>query len=330
MNLPLGCSKRKYRSSSGFTIVELIVVVVIIGVLATILIYAYTGYTQKAKSASLQSDLSDASTALKLFQLHNDNFPTTISTDCNASPDSTTPPTNKCLKFSNGNTVNFYQADNTTNSKTFFLNATSSDGKLSYRITDTTRPLISSTTNTSCLAILNAGDSTGDGVYLIKPSATAYTAYCDMANGGWTKLNNNIATATTAFNSSDILITNNVPDLSGGCSNPGCAFTINNISVSHTNVKVLLTRTTSVVQCANLAGGGVTATYWNGSSWIGNTMCTWGDGVFANAYPSTNMTGLKMLWKLEGPKAGNGEIKFTSTCSGNDDMGQIQVTAWVK
>ncbi|MCX6728986.1 MAG: fibrinogen-like YCDxxxxGGGW domain-containing protein [Candidatus Saccharibacteria bacterium] len=323
MNLPLGCSKRKYRFSSGFTLVELVLVIFIIGVLSAILIFAYTGFTQKAKTASLQSDLADASTALKLFQAHNDKYPTTISTDCSASPDSDT---NKCLRVTNGNTFNYYQANNTTSPYTFFLNAISSDGKLSYRITESNKPLLSSLTNTSCLAILNAGDSTGDGYYLIKPAATAYSAYCDMTNGGWTKLNNNIATATTAFNGSDILITNNIP---GGCGSPGCAFTINNISVSHTNIKVLLTRTTSIVECASLVGATISQAYWDGFSWVNWGMCTWSDGIFANG-TSIDMTGLKLLWKLEGPKAANGEIKFNSQCSDGTDSGQIQVTAWVK
>ena len=42
------------------------------------------------------------------------------------------------------------------------------------------------------------------------------------------------------------------------------------------------------------------------------------------------MTGLKMLWKMEGLKAVNGEIKFNSQCTDSGDSGQIQVTAWVK
>lgn len=180
----------------------------------------------------------------------------------------------------------------------------------------------------SCNAILNAGGSVGDGTYSIKPTTTTVQAYCDMQNGGWTRLNNNISTSTTAFNGSDLLVTNNVNG--NVCGTPGCAFTINKISIQHTNVKIIMTRTTSIVQCAGLVGVGAQgSSYWSGSSWVSYAMCNWSDGVFANS-TATNMAGLKMLWKIEGTKAANGEIKIKSECSDASDTGQIQVTAWVK
>lgn len=46
------------RSSSAFTIVELLIVIVIIGILAAITIVSYSGLTQKATTAALQSDLT--------------------------------------------------------------------------------------------------------------------------------------------------------------------------------------------------------------------------------------------------------------------------------
>ena len=57
--------------SKGFTIVELLVVIVVIAILAAITIVAYTGISQKAITASLQLDLSNASKQLKLFQVDN-------------------------------------------------------------------------------------------------------------------------------------------------------------------------------------------------------------------------------------------------------------------
>ena len=53
----------------GFTIVELLVVIVVIGVLATITIVSYTGITQRAIISSLQSDLTNNSNQLKMFQI---------------------------------------------------------------------------------------------------------------------------------------------------------------------------------------------------------------------------------------------------------------------
>lgn len=135
-------AKLKHNSGDGFTIVELLVVIIVIAILAAITIVAYSGVTQSATTASLQSDLSNASTALKSFALENNsNFPTTISTDCIASPDTTT---NKCLNVSNGNTYIGYSANNSSSPKTFVLIAsnktTVTSGSIAYKVTDSTAP----------------------------------------------------------------------------------------------------------------------------------------------------------------------------------------------
>lgn len=46
------------RKSSGFTIVELLIVVVIIGILAAIVIVAYNGVTEQARASKRNADLS--------------------------------------------------------------------------------------------------------------------------------------------------------------------------------------------------------------------------------------------------------------------------------
>ena len=69
--------------------------------------------------------------------------------------------------------------------------------------------------------------------------------------------------------------------------------------------------------------------YFDGNDWISNGTCLWNDGVFSNS-TSTNMSGLKQIWKMEGLKATNEEISFTSRCSGLDDDGILNVTVWVK
>lgn len=307
------------KSKSGFTIVELLVVIVVIGILAAITIVSYTGISSRAITSSLQSDLTNASQQLKLSQVDNGYYPVTI--NC-AQPDSLT---NKCIKSSSGNNYIDFQVDNTFSTPSFCLNSTNSNGT-SYRIVNDGSPHIGNCSRPSCLSIYNSGESSGDGTYWIKPASTSFRVYCDMTNGGWTRLNNNIATSTKLFNNNDVLITNNVP---GACGAPGCAFIINGISVSYSDVRINLTRTTSIVQCPGISGASIATSYWNGSSWVARGMCGWNDGIFANAV-DTDMTGLKLIWKLEGSKASTGEIKFTSQCSDGNDSGQIQNTVWVK
>ena len=75
------------NKNAGFTIVELLVVIVVIGILASISLVAFNGISRKAYIASLQSDLSNASRQLKLFQVDNDNYPDYIT--CTQTDDAT-------------------------------------------------------------------------------------------------------------------------------------------------------------------------------------------------------------------------------------------------
>lgn len=169
----------------GFTIVELLVVIVVIGILAAITIVSYTGISGRAVASSLQSDLTNASQQLKLFQIDNSVYPTTI--DCSI-PNSTI---NKCIKSSSGNTYIYY-SNNASNTPTFSLYAKNTNNT-NYRIAENSAASIVINYRTSCYAILNAGESTGDGVYWIKPTGAVLPVYCDMttSGGGWTLLISN-------------------------------------------------------------------------------------------------------------------------------------------
>jgi len=113
----------------GFTIVELLVVIVIIGILAAITVVAYGGISQKAAIASVTSDLNNASKLLKIFNINNGIYPTTISTNCSTNPNSIT---NECLKTT-ADTAYSYKVSSISNNKIFCLDATKSS--ISYNVT---------------------------------------------------------------------------------------------------------------------------------------------------------------------------------------------------
>jgi len=112
---------QRINKKLAFTIVELLVVIVVISILVAITIVSYTGITQKAVASALRSDLANAKIQLNMFQVDNSAYPTTISTDCTASPTTTTPPTNLCLKVSSSDIFSIYQVNNTTNPQSFCL-----------------------------------------------------------------------------------------------------------------------------------------------------------------------------------------------------------------
>lgn len=65
---------------SGFTIVELLIVVVVIAILAAITIVSYTGIQSKANDAAVQTDFSAMAKKLELYYTDNGKYPVVTST----------------------------------------------------------------------------------------------------------------------------------------------------------------------------------------------------------------------------------------------------------
>ena len=64
------------RAKSGFTLVEILIVVVILGILAAIVIPQFTGASTQAKLSSLVSDLQTMRSQIELYKLqHNEQLP---------------------------------------------------------------------------------------------------------------------------------------------------------------------------------------------------------------------------------------------------------------
>jgi type II secretion system protein G len=74
------------QKQSGFTIVELLIVIVVIAVLASITIVAYNGIQQRARDSQRRSDITALAKALELYYIDNDRYPAgSGSTTINAS-----------------------------------------------------------------------------------------------------------------------------------------------------------------------------------------------------------------------------------------------------
>lgn len=64
------------KNESGFTIVELLIVIVIIGILAAITIVAYNGVTTKANDAAARSNAESIQKVVEAYNADNGSYPT--------------------------------------------------------------------------------------------------------------------------------------------------------------------------------------------------------------------------------------------------------------
>ncbi len=75
---PSSITVRKQNSLTGFTLIELMLVIIIIGTLAALVIPRFTGRAEEARLTAAKADVqSNIPLALDLYELDNGNFPTT-------------------------------------------------------------------------------------------------------------------------------------------------------------------------------------------------------------------------------------------------------------
>lgn len=63
------------KSRSGFTIVELLIVIVVIGILAAITIVAFNGVQKRARDNTRSSDIASLQKALELYRVDHGKYP---------------------------------------------------------------------------------------------------------------------------------------------------------------------------------------------------------------------------------------------------------------
>ncbi len=126
------------KKQTGFTIVELLIVVVVIAILAAITIVAYNGISQRAKVSAVQSATTSAQKKLATYAIDNgDRYPATLAAAGVSNSDSTTYQ---------------YSVNNSTNPAGYCVTATLNN--ITYRIASQFTYTSGSSTNT-----LNDGTS---------------------------------------------------------------------------------------------------------------------------------------------------------------------------
>lgn len=82
--------QRKYKThQTGFTLVELLIVISVIGILAAITIVGYGAWKKNTAINVIKSDLNGAVSAMEDARNWGASYPTTVPTSFNPSPDDT-------------------------------------------------------------------------------------------------------------------------------------------------------------------------------------------------------------------------------------------------
>ncbi len=66
------------KTSAGFTIVELLIVIVVIGILATITIVAYSGIQNRARDTQRVQDIKAITKALEVYKIQTGDYPLAV------------------------------------------------------------------------------------------------------------------------------------------------------------------------------------------------------------------------------------------------------------
>jgi len=69
--------KRRLQAQSGFTLIEIMVVILIIGLLALMVVPRLRGVADRAKRTKAQADIQELKQALDRYYLDNGSYPTT-------------------------------------------------------------------------------------------------------------------------------------------------------------------------------------------------------------------------------------------------------------
>lgn len=197
----LGRLNYKKRQTSGFSLIEMLVVIVLIGILVTIAIVSYTGVADKANISSLQGELASNAISLKAYRATYGSFPTALDNkNCPSAPNIDN---DYCIKSSSTNS--FYSYTGSASNFTLQMK----NGTKIYQVTKTGAPIeyipyIQTITTANCPSTrTNAVDARDNHAYWVQKLADGK---CWMLTnlgyaGGGTNTYNDIKTLTNGTGS---------------------------------------------------------------------------------------------------------------------------------
>jgi general secretion pathway protein G len=143
----------KSNKQSGFTIVELLIVIVVIAILAAITIVAYNGIQNRARDTDRKADMAALAKALHLYNVDNGNYVESGS---------------GCGNGGNGSGYALYDYDGATTTLKSIMQCLVDGKYLSAAVTDPTGVESCGSLGTACHTYMKATCTTGSypGTYL--------------------------------------------------------------------------------------------------------------------------------------------------------------------